>query len=124
MLFRSKVLQFADEKGEVRFTVIASSVIYLKAADNYVSIYYQNNGKLTEYVLRNSLTRLTEQLTDSSIHRIHRSYMVNFGHVMALRKTPDGIVLEMDVTDAEPLLVSKTFAGDVTTLFLRYSKRS
>ena len=118
------VLQFPDEKGEVRFTVMSDHVIYLRAADNYISIFYKNNDQVSEYLLRNSMKRMSELLVDTPIQRIHRSYMVNFAHVVALRKTPVGISLELDQPNLETMPVSKTFASEVTEAFLRYSKRN
>ena len=97
---------------------------YRNDAHNNISIFYKNNDKVAEYLLRNSMKQMTELLTNTSIQRIHRSYMVNFAHVVALRKAPIGISLELDVAHLENMPVSKTFAGDVTEAFLRYSKRT
>lgn len=117
------VIPFTDEKGELRFSVTASQIIYIESADNYVDIVYLNQGKLTHYLLRNTLKRLsTTVLKDTTIKRCHRSRMVNFAHVEALRKQANVLHLDMDVAGADMLAVSKSYQDEVTEFFLHYKE--
>ena len=115
------VLQFRDEKGEPKFSVKAESVIWLEAADNYVIIKYQNQGKISEFLLRNSLKHLTEDFKDTTLFRCHRSYMVNFNHAVALRKGVEGLVLELDVQPLKEIPVSKTYKEETSAAFMQYT---
>lgn len=119
-----KVAQFRDEKGELRFSVAFESIIYIEAADNYVIIRYINQGKLLEFMLRNTLKKIAGELHDTPLKRCHRSYMVNFEHVAALRRHNDEINLELDVDGIKPISVSKSYANETTEAFLLYSGRN
>ena len=118
------ILQFKDEKGEMRFSVSASNIVFIEAADNYVEINYLNQGKLAKHLLRNSLKRVAEELNETSIQRCHRSYMVNFIHITSIRKNGDEVDLEMDIPDVKKIPVSKSYSDCTTEAFLLYSGAS
>ncbi len=115
------VLQFCDEKGEPKFSVKSESVIWIEAADNYVVIKYQNQDKISEFLLRNSLKRLADDFKDTTLFRCHRSYMVNFNHAVALRKGMDGLVIELDILPLKEIPVSKTYKEETSTAFMQYT---
>ncbi|MCQ2605237.1 MAG: LytTR family transcriptional regulator [Bacteroidales bacterium] len=115
------VLQFCDEKGEPKFSVKAESVIWIEASDNYVVIKYQNQEKISEFLLRNSLKRLADDFKDTTLFRCHRSYMVNFNHAVALRKGMDGLVIELDIHPLKEIPVSKTYKEETSTAFMQYT---
>ncbi|HQC04127.1 MAG TPA: LytTR family DNA-binding domain-containing protein, partial [Paludibacteraceae bacterium] len=93
------VLQFRDEKGEIRFSVASNKIVYIESADNYVIINYESNNKMTSFMLRNTLKRVAHELRDTPIKRCHRSYMVNFERITALRRKNDEVNLEFDIVD-------------------------
>jgi len=117
------VLLFKDEKGEVKFSVKSEYVLWIEAADNYVIIKYQNQGKISDFMLRNSLKHLTEDLQGSSLFRCHRSYMVNFDHAVSLRKGTDGLVIELDIQPLKEIPVSKTYREETSQAFMQYTYR-
>ncbi|HRU72419.1 MAG TPA: LytTR family DNA-binding domain-containing protein [Paludibacteraceae bacterium] len=115
------VLQFRDEKGEIRFSVASNKIVYIESADNYVIINYESNNKMTSFMLRNTLKRVAHELRDTPIKRCHRSYMVNFERITALRRKNDEVNLEFDIVDIKEIPVSKTYANEMTEAFLLYS---
>ena len=117
------VLQFRDEKGEIRFSVASNKIVYIESADNYVIINYESNNKMTSFMLRNTLKRVAHELRDTPIKRCHRSYMVNFERITALRRKNDEVSLEFDIVDIKEIPVSKTYANEMTEAFLLYSGR-
>ena len=117
------VVQFKDEKGEIRLSVKLENVIWIESDDNYVHIKYQNQGKMLDYLLRNSLKRLVEDLKDTTIFRCHRKYMVNFDHAVALRKGGVGLVLELDTQPMVEIPVTDTYKEDISLAFMKYSNR-
>ncbi|MBP5259842.1 MAG: LytTR family transcriptional regulator [Paludibacteraceae bacterium] len=121
---RSAVFQFKDEKGEMRFSVPMEHIVYLEAADNYVEINYLNQGKISQELLRNSLKRVAQDLVQTPVQRCHRSYMVNFDHVVALRKNGDEIDIELDVPNIKKIPVSKSYSDDAIMAFLQYSQEA
>lgn len=115
------VLQFNDEKGETRFSVKAENVIWIESADNYVIIKYQNQGKISDFLLRNSLKRLSEDFKDTTLFRCHRSFMVNFDHAIALRRGAEGLIIELDTQPTKVIPVSKTYKDETSQAFTRYN---
>ncbi len=115
----AKLLPFYDEKGVMRFSMIPADIIYLEAADNYVTIYYLNKQKTAHYLLRNSLKSLEEYLIDYAFVRCHRSYIVNFEKVKLIRKEKDGLKLEVDAPEELIIPVSKTYTESVMSAFVK-----
>ena len=103
-----KIIQFKDEKNEVRFTLSSEKIIYIESSDNYCVIKYFNNDKLYDFMLRSTLKKLSEDLKDTPIQRCHRSFMINFEHVASLRKENTEISLEFDVSGIKEIPVSKS----------------
>lgn len=117
------VIQFKDEKDEVRFTIASEKVVYIESSDNYSSIKYINNNKLSDFLLRNSLKKLSDHLKDTPIQRCHRSYMINFEHIASLRKDNSDISLEFDIPNIKEIPISKSYNNKIMELFVVYSKQ-
>ncbi|MCK4568793.1 MAG: response regulator transcription factor, partial [Bacteroidales bacterium] len=111
------MIPFRDEKGTLRLSVIQEDLLYIEAADNYVSVYYLHRGILQKFMVRNSMKSYEEQFKDSNIVRCHRSYMVNLDKVEIIRKEKDGLHLELDTEPPISLLVSKTYVKGVMETF-------
>ena len=58
---------------------------------------------------------------DNALVRCHRSYIVNLDKVKVMRKTKDGIFLELDALNTPDIPVSKTFYPKVISKFSEYS---
>jgi len=115
------MLSFYDEKGEFKLSVQSDQLLYLESADNYVKIYYLNKGKLSNFMLRNSLKTLDESFSNRVLIRCHRSFIVNFDKVKVLRKEKDGIYLALDHENIPDIPVSKTYSERVMEKFSHYS---
>jgi hypothetical protein len=114
-----KLLPFYDEKNVMRFSMIPVDIFYIEAADNYVTIYFQNKQKISHYLLRNSLKNLEEYLSGYSFVRCHRSFIVNFEKVKLIRKEKDGLKLELDALTEMVIPVSKTYSKSILNEFIR-----
>lgn len=113
---------FPDEKGELKISVLLESLLYIDSADNYITIHYMNKSKLSHFLLRNSLKWIDENLAENTpLVRCHRSYMVNLDNVKVLKKTKEGIMLELDADSAPDIPVSKTYYERFMQKFSRYS---
>lgn len=115
------MIPFSDEKGVLRFSVKTENILYLESADNYVNIFYLDNGKILRYILRNTIKRIEENIKGTEIIRCHRSYMVNFEKVKILRKEKEELILELDVPNSIKIPVSKTYIENVMGTFTRFS---
>jgi hypothetical protein len=112
-----EMLPFKDEKGIMRISVKTSDLLYLQAADNYVTIFYNHQQKPAKYMLRSSLKLIENDLTYSPLIRCHRSYMVNFEKVKIIRREKDGLKLELESQVPIEIPVSKTYMDDVFKAF-------
>ena len=117
------VIQFKDEKDEVRFTIASEKVIFIESSDNYSVIKYLNNNKISDFILRNSLKKLSNELKDTSIQRCHRSYMINFEHVASLKKDNSEISFEFDIPNIKEIPISKSYNEKIMELFVIHSKQ-
>lgn len=112
------LVKFTDEKGVLRLSLRSEDLLYLKSADNYVYIYYLNNKKeIVSYLLRNFLKNIEEQFSRENLIRCHRFYMVNPKNVKLLRKSKDGLLLELDTETLCEIPVSKTYLSAVSEFF-------
>ncbi|MBN2349034.1 MAG: LytTR family transcriptional regulator [Bacteroidales bacterium] len=115
-----KMISFYDEKGSLRFSILSENLLYLEASDNYVTLYYENKGGMSKFLIRNSIKNLEEYLKPYFIIRCHRSFMVNMDKVKVVRKEKDGLHLELDFSKPLDLPVSKTYVEKVIESFSNY----
>ncbi len=80
------LVKLSDSSGKTKMSVDQSSIFYIESQDNYVQVYYELDGKLTSYLLRLSTQKMEEYLTDTSIVRCHRSYLVNTTKIVKFKK--------------------------------------
>jgi hypothetical protein len=114
---QDKMIPFYDDKGKLKFSVVLDDLIYIEASDNYVSIYYSTNKKLSKFMIRNTLKTLEEKLQRLGFLRCHRSYLVNFSKVKILKREKDGVFLELNTEDGLTLPVSKTYVSAIVQSF-------
>lgn len=111
------MVTFRDEKGTMRLSVKLSDLLFLQAADNYVSIAYNHQEKQAKYLLRTSLKIIQEELRHLPLIRCHRSYIVNFEKVKIIRREKDGLKLELETSILTEIPVSKTYVEEVFSAF-------
>jgi hypothetical protein len=114
------MIPFYDDKGILKFSVKKENLLYLESAENYVNICYLNKGKVSKYLLRDTLKKIEGNFSGSEIVRCHRSYMVNFEKVKVIRKDRDGLKLEFDNPSVTDIPVSKTYIDTVMKTFSKY----
>ena len=91
------LIRFSDTSRQVKAVLDNKSILYIEAKDNYVIIYYLDNGKVKNYQLRNTMNAIAPLVEPYNIFRCQRSYYVNLSHINALRKDPnDMISAELD----------------------------
>jgi hypothetical protein len=114
------MLPFYDDKGILKFSIKKENLLFLESAENYVNICYLNKGKVSKYLLRDTLKKIEENFSGTEIIRCHRSYMVNFEKVKVIRKDKDGLKLEFDNPSVTDIPVSKTYVNTVMQTFSKY----
>jgi hypothetical protein len=116
------MIPFYDDKSELKFSVKKENLLYLESAENYVNICYLSKGKISKYLLRDTLKKMEEIFSGTEIIRCHRSFMVNFEKVKVIRKDKDGLKLELDTPSSIDIPVSKTYVDNVMLTFSRFSR--
>ncbi|MBA7663782.1 hypothetical protein ES703_71830 [subsurface metagenome] len=111
------MVTFRDEKGTMRLSIKLVDLLFLQAADNYVTIVYNHQEKQAKYLLRSSLKIIQEELKRLPLIRCHRSYMVNFEKVKIIRREKDGLRLELETPTPTEIPVSKTYVEEVFKAF-------
>jgi len=111
------MIPFYDEKAVLKFSVTRENLLYLEATENYISICYLNKGKISKYLLRDTMKKMEEKFAGTGIVRCHRSYLVNFEKVKVIRKDKDGLKLELEDLAAMDIPVSKTYVENVMQTF-------
>ncbi|MBR5300081.1 MAG: LytTR family transcriptional regulator [Bacteroidales bacterium] len=103
-------MRFYDDRHNLKIVLTPEDVLYITAEENYVNIFYTENGKLRTYVLRSSMKALEELCQDNGLVRCHRSFYVNPSHVKVLRKDKEGIVYaELDDKNVMHIPVTKRY---------------
>ena len=121
---KSGLISFYDDKGVLRLSVDINSLYYIESADNYVKIHYLNKGKMQHFMLRSSLKTIDDLFGDKYLVRCHRSYIVNFDKIKILRKSEEGLSLELDSDLVPDIPVSKTFSNKLMSRFTDLQKGS
>lgn len=115
---------FYDDKSTLKFSVNKDSLLYIEATENYVNIYYLNKGKVSKYLLRDTMKKMEEIFAGTAVIRCHRSYMINSEKVKVIRKEKEGLVLELDNQAVRDIPVTRTYVENVIQKFSMYSHQS
>lgn len=101
------VLTSEDKKTTLR--LLATELLMMSAADNYVEIRYRRNGVVRTELLRTSLRSLEERTTlPESWWRCHRSHIVNTTAVQRITGTAQGYRLHLEEGASVPVARSKS----------------
>ncbi|MBE0653097.1 MAG: LytTR family transcriptional regulator [Bacteroidales bacterium] len=92
---KTKLTTFKDENENVKFSVVNSDLLFLESTDNYVTVYYLNNGKIHRNLIRNTLKRLEDNNLPNNLIRCHRSYIVNIQNIEFVRKAKKTLQIKL-----------------------------
>ena len=109
-------IRFYDERGNMKLIVAQSSVLYIQSDENYLRIYYLDEGKINTYLLRSSMKRIEDMCAKNGLIRCHRSYFVNKNRVEVLQKEKDFTYAILDVQNAARIPVSKNYYDQIAAI--------
>lgn len=109
-------IRFLDERGNVKLIVAQASILYIQSDENYLRIYYLDEGKITNYLLRSSMKRIEELCAKNDLIRCHRSYFVNKNRVEVLQKEKEFTYAILDVPNAAHIPVSKNYYDQIAAI--------
>ncbi|MEM6319662.1 MAG: LytTR family DNA-binding domain-containing protein [Bacteroidota bacterium] len=102
-------------KGE-NITLKKEDILFIKASENYVNIYYTKNNTVQQVIFRNTLTAIKQQ-APFLIHS-HRSYLVNMAAIRVVKGNSQNAQIAFHQEDLTiPLSKSyyKTVKSDLAT---------
>lgn len=115
-------ITFYDEKGNLRITVPHEDILYIDSINNFITVHYLNQYRLSHFLIRNSLTKMSDDLNnDSQLIRCHRNYMVNPEKVKVLHKNKGQITLELEDVNSTAIPVSSLYYEKFISEFSDYS---
>jgi hypothetical protein len=115
---KNNIVNFTDDKGEIKLSITKESLLYIESADNYLYIWYKGKMGVTKFLLRNTLKNIEEKFAGTTLIRTHRSFAVNFDQVKVAKKTKNGIFLDLGVDNVPEIPVSKSYGEKVTEWLL------
>lgn len=90
------------------FDIPTTKIWYLESLQNYVNIYYWNNGSIEKKTERSTLKSCEALITNTTLSRCHRSYIVNTSKIIRITGNAQGLKLKL--TDHETLIpVSRSY---------------
>jgi len=102
----NELLTITGENNKIILAINYDQLLYVKSSGNYLDIYYLKGEIASKELVRVSLKELEANITDSSIVRIHRSYMVNKHKISSFKKMRKGYKLIVQHSPNEILPVS------------------
>lgn len=85
------------------------NILYIEAADNYMDIYYLEEGEVKHKLLRSTIKQIEEQLNNYGFFvRCHRAYIINMNHIDSIEGNAKGYKLQL-LNVSKEIPVSRTY---------------
>lgn len=101
-----------DENGKTALEASPGQVCFLQAADNYVEVYYEEDGTMARSLIRNSLSAFEELLAPCGFLRCHRSFLVNPARVEKVSGNAQGYRLHFPLAE-QPVPVARSRSAEI-----------
>lgn len=75
--------------------IYPSQISHVTAEDHYLRIYYDNEEKLQNTLVRMTLTKMLSRLPEAQFAQIHRSHLVNLERISGLKRYGQAVRLSM-----------------------------
>lgn len=103
----TSTIKIDSQNQNEELKINSSDLLFIKAADNYIEVYYLESGEVRNSMLRNTLKTVEEIFADNeNIIRCHKSYLVNLQYVNNVSGNAQGYKLHLRFTDI-PIPVSR-----------------
>jgi len=110
------MINFYDSKGDIKFSVKLQDLMYIKGADNYITVYYQDGQKLSSVMIRNTMKQAEIDLKPKGIVRCHKSFMVNSRHIKTLERKDGGVMIRLEAPLPLQIPITKSYVKDIYEL--------
>ena len=109
------VVSIHDNNGKTRLSIMVKDILYAVSEDNYVKIFYEQDGQVKKSLIRTTSKNIEDDL-EGSLTRCHRSYLVNIKKVRFFSNDRDNLYVLLDNDSINPIPVSRTYRDTVGKL--------
>lgn len=111
-----KFIHFESEYKNDHLILDPESILAIKAADNYIDVYYESEEEIKNQMIRSSLVKAESLLTEyPHIIRTQRSFIVNVKKIKEIQNISEGYKLLFDKTNIQAF-VSQKYMSDFKKL--------
>jgi DNA-binding LytR/AlgR family response regulator len=87
----NKLVHFISDYQKDNLSIKANLILLIRSANNYIEVFWKEGPVVKNQMVRNSLTKAEEVLTDYRfIFKCHRSYIVNTMHIDKIEGSVQG----------------------------------
>ena len=102
------IVSIHDNRRKVKLSLRVSDILYAVSEDNYVKVFYEQNGELKNAMIRTTAKNIENDL-EGAITRCHRSYLVNISKVRFFNNDRDNLYVLLDREGLNPIPVSRPY---------------
>nr|NQU91527.1 LytTR family transcriptional regulator [Bacteroidota bacterium] len=111
-----KLVCFDSEYKNDSLTINVTALILIRSADNYIEVFYENDGVVKSQMVRSTLLKAEETLNEYDfISKCHRTFIVNTNKVIEVKGSSQGYKLFFEKIDF-PALVSQKYISEFDKL--------
>ncbi len=79
-------INILDENNQLRLSIKPRDLLYFESSDNYITVHYHKNNRISKELVRNSLKNIEPDMIKYNCIRCHRSYIINLLNVSSIKK--------------------------------------
>jgi hypothetical protein len=110
------LINLYDYNDSMKISIYDDAILYIESQDNYVQIFYEMDEKLRSYLLRVRTQKLEEQLTDTTLIRCHRSFIININKIKLYKNEHNRATAVLTNPNAKNIPISKSYYKAVTEI--------
>lgn len=115
--YTNRFIELNSDNNSDNVRILVADLVFVKSADNYVEVGFQDGGEIKKKLIRNTLKNIEKQLEEfNNFVRTHRSCIVNIQYIDKLHKNFNTFWLSLDKT-SEIIPVSRQYLMTVKDLF-------
>lgn len=108
-ILKEKLINLESEYKHDNLIIKSGSLILIRAADNYIEVFYESDGAVKSQMIRSSLKNVEEILSEFDfILKCHRSFIINTYKIIEVQGNSLGYKLLFNGIDF-PALVSQKY---------------
>ena len=109
------IVSIHDNNGKVKLSLRIMDILYAVSEDNYVKIFYEQDGVVKNSMIRTTAKNIEDDL-EGLITRCHRSYLINIAKVRFFNNDRDNLYVILDQEGINPIPVSRSYRDTIAHL--------